>query len=235
MTLGSPTDPDSQPPSSSPSFDYPSANTPLLRPSSPMDIPPSHRLRLGRFLDSRKTHLLVLFLVLLDLMIVVTELTISLYDLHDHLHHTLALQILSNFSLGILCVFILELILHMYAFGPGYFCNWVHAMDATVILVSFALEVALRGPAREVASLLIILRFWRIVRVADAVAVSVEWRVQAEVHEQERHNRVLTERLLATEDQCRSLEGQLRLEMERSDRLQQELQKLYDQTQSAMA
>ncbi|RKP11422.1 hypothetical protein BJ684DRAFT_22011 [Piptocephalis cylindrospora] len=195
-----------------------------------MEIPQSHRLRLGRFLDSRKTHLLILFLVLLDLVIVVTELTISLYDLHDHLHHTLALKVLSNISLGILSLFLFELVLHIYAFGLGYFCNWVHAMDATVIVVSFALEVALRGAAREIASLLIILRFWRIVRVADAVAVSVEWRVQAEIHEQERHSRVLTERLLATEDQCRSLEGQLRQEMERSDRLEQELQRLYDQS-----
>ena len=41
----------------------------------------------------------------------------------------------------------------------------LHFFDAIVIVTTFVLEVVLRGRERELASLLIILRLWRLVKL----------------------------------------------------------------------
>ena len=43
----------------------------------------------------------------------------------------------------------------------------LHFFDAVVILTTFVLEVVLRGRERELASLLIVLRLWRLVKLVQ--------------------------------------------------------------------
>ncbi|KAF7793115.1 hypothetical protein EIP86_004223 [Pleurotus ostreatoroseus] len=46
----------------------------------------------------------------------------------------------------------------------------LHLFDAFVIIVTFLLEVVLKGRERELAGLLIILRLWRLVKLVGGIA-----------------------------------------------------------------
>lgn len=78
----------------------------------------------------------------------------------------------SHISLGVTSAFLTEIILALFAFGPQYYNPFggtsqatLHLFDALVIITTFVLEVVLRGKEQEIAALLIILRFWRIVKL----------------------------------------------------------------------
>jgi hypothetical protein len=83
------------------------------------------------------------------------------------------LEVLSNISLVITFIFVLELLLtllsslgfrHYNPFGKVPHAS-LHLFDATIIVTTFVLEFILRGKERELAELLIVLRLWRIVKL----------------------------------------------------------------------
>lgn len=43
----------------------------------------------------------------------------------------------------------------------------LHLFDAFVVITTFVLEIVLKGKEEELAALLIILRFWRIVKLVE--------------------------------------------------------------------
>lgn len=82
------------------------------------------------------------------------------------------LEVLSHISLAITTFFLIEIPLSVFAFGPGFYRPFgsyphasLHFFDALIIMTTFILEVVLRGRERELASLLIILRLWRLVKL----------------------------------------------------------------------
>jgi len=94
------------------------------------------------------------------------------------------LEVLSHVSLAITTLFLIEIPLHLWAFGVRYYnpirgsgdgekimFGWLHLFDAMVIVTTFILEVVLRGRERELAGLLILLRLWRLVKLVGGVAV----------------------------------------------------------------
>lgn len=67
-----------------------------------------------------------------------------------------------------------EIILALFAFGPRYYNPFggfplatLHLFDAFVIVTAFVLEVVLKGREQQFAALLIILRFWRIMKLME--------------------------------------------------------------------
>jgi len=84
-----------------------------------------------------------------------------------------ALEILSHISLAITTLFLIEIPLHIFAFGFNYYNPFpggvphasFHLFDLIVIVVTFVLEVVLRGGERELAGLLIVFRLWRLVKL----------------------------------------------------------------------
>lgn len=82
------------------------------------------------------------------------------------------LEVLSNLSLAITTLFLLEIPFSLWALGFQHY-NPVggaphaslHAFDAVVITTTFVLELALKGRERELAGLLVILRLWRLVKL----------------------------------------------------------------------
>ncbi|KAI8869084.1 hypothetical protein GQ42DRAFT_163676 [Ramicandelaber brevisporus] len=199
---------------------------------------------LAEFFESKRGHSLILVLVGIDLVCVLAEIAVSLFETcqcdnsdpekghgggggggHHDIDIELAekiLSVLSSISIGILFVFLFEIILKLHAYGLRYFIphkshnhnhnhnqnhsysqnqnhdhnqqnhgsngghdptfSWIHTLDAVVVIVSLVLEIVLKGREREVASLLIVFRLWRIIRVMDAVALSVKIE-QTEHHE----------------------------------------------------
>jgi hypothetical protein len=82
------------------------------------------------------------------------------------------LNILAHLSLLITTFFLVEIPLALWAFGSRYYNPFgevphaiLHIFDAAIIVTTFVLEVILKGKERELASLLIILRFWRLVKL----------------------------------------------------------------------
>ncbi|KAG6854615.1 hypothetical protein C0991_004217 [Blastosporella zonata] len=88
------------------------------------------------------------------------------------------LEFLSHISLIITSLFMIEIPLAAWAFGPNFYNPFggvvhsgLHLFDALIIIVTFVLEVALKGRERELAGLLITLRLWRLVKLVGGVAV----------------------------------------------------------------
>ena len=82
------------------------------------------------------------------------------------------LEILSHISLAITTLFLIEIPLALFAFGPQFYNPFgqtlhasLHLFDAVIIIGTFALEAVLRGRERELAGLLILLRLWRLVKL----------------------------------------------------------------------
>jgi len=92
-------------------------------------------------------------------------------------------QAVGIISLIFSCLFVLELLASIWAFGFHFFRSKFHCFDATVIIASFVIDVLLRGILEEVASLVIILRLWRVFKIIEELSVGAQEQTEA-LHEQ---------------------------------------------------
>lgn len=72
----------------------------------------------------------------------------------------------------------LELLASIWAFGLSYFRSKFHVFDALVILTSFVIDVLLRGILEEVASLVIVLRLWRVFKIIEELSGAAEEQME---------------------------------------------------------
>ncbi|CCL98437.1 uncharacterized protein FIBRA_00434 [Fibroporia radiculosa] len=134
--------------------------------------------RTADFLESRLLHKAVITLascVLADLSYTFLNETC----MPDEETQPLWLTVLSHISLAITTFFLVEIPITIWSFGPRFYTpgsrithSSLHFFDAVVIITTFVFEVVLRGRERELASLLIILRLWRLVKLVQGIAVS---------------------------------------------------------------
>jgi len=110
--------------------------------------------------------------------------------------------------------FLVEIVLALFAFGPQFYNPFgkfplavLHLFDAFVIITTFVLEVVLRGREQELAALLIVLRFWRIVKLVEGVAVGAG-ELSAEQAEELASTK---EDLHRTQTQLLALQGEVRM------------------------
>lgn len=59
-----------------------------------------------------------------------------------------------------------------------YFREWFHCFDGFVITVSFVADVLTRGIVEEIASIVIILRLWRLVKIIEELSVGAAERME---------------------------------------------------------
>jgi len=57
------------------------------------------------------------------------------------------------------------------AWFSSFFLSWFHCLDAFVIVVSFAVDLLEHGVAGEIASLVVVLRLWRFVKIVQEFSV----------------------------------------------------------------
>ncbi|KAM0217062.1 hypothetical protein ACHAPA_006065 [Fusarium lateritium] len=86
----------------------------------------------------------------------------------------LALDILGSISLVFSCLFMVELIASIWAFGWKYFKSWFHCFDAFIVLAGFITDVLLRGIVEEVASLIVVMRLWRVVKIIEELGLGAQ-------------------------------------------------------------
>ncbi|KAJ3089217.1 hypothetical protein HK102_006919 [Quaeritorhiza haematococci] len=161
---------------------------------------------LGAFLDSPRTHTIIVFLVLFDLTSVVFELVLSLFyseDEQDKLDHPFLL-LFSGLSDLILGIFVLEFFAKLVAFGPWFYLgNWLQFFDGFVTITSFILQLALRGIAEDVAALLITLRIWRVIDFLQAITEAVQEQFEPQIAALEEEKEKLQERYAELEQELR--------------------------------
>jgi hypothetical protein len=142
------------------------------------------RHRTQAFLSSKWQHYLVLTFVTLDVSSIFADIFIALYMCEEGRHenpHRLdpVREGLSIVSLVFSCLFMLELLASVWAFGWRYFRSKFHCFDSSVIVGGFVIDVALRGITHEVASLVVILRLFRFVKIVDEFSAAAEEQMAA--------------------------------------------------------
>ncbi|KAI8624833.1 hypothetical protein F5Y19DRAFT_283651 [Xylariaceae sp. FL1651] len=170
-------------------------NTPLLaQPYHPEDPAESntdslrsylHQARAvtQRFFSSRAKHWVILTLIILDVAGILTDIFIALItcelDRESEPWVAPTRGALTTFSLTMSCIFMLELMLSVFADGFEYFSSWFHCLDAFVIVGSFAVDLLEHGVAEEIASLIVILRLWRFIKIVQEFSVEQSEQTEA--------------------------------------------------------
>ncbi|TVY68879.1 Voltage-gated hydrogen channel, partial [Lachnellula suecica] len=165
----------------------PSQQPNLLSPPPPTQTHPYlHRLarlhttcrsEVKSFLSSRAQHYTVLALVSFDLLGIFADIIINLYQCDEKNTDPKWGDVRNGLGIAGLvfsCLFMVELVLSIWAFGFRYFQSWFHSFDATVILAGFVVDVLLHGVLEEVASLVVVLRLWRFFKIIEEFSVGAE-------------------------------------------------------------
>lgn len=123
------------------------------------------RKQLGDFLEWKWTEIFFAILLLLDIIVVVTEIIIadvacrsghetseSIHHVEEGLHYT---------SVSILSILCLDLILTFIAHDIAMFKHFGYVLDAIIIPTALVLELLVS----DIAGILVLLRLWRVIRI----------------------------------------------------------------------
>ncbi|TKA65592.1 hypothetical protein B0A49_04873 [Cryomyces minteri] len=164
--------------------------------------------RFQRFLTSKTGHYSVLLLVSLDVSYFITQI-FRCERKHLGPEWETALNALGMVSLVFSCLFMIKLVASIWASAASrrpdqscfsYFNSYFHVFDAIVIIAGFTIDVLLHGVLEEVASLLVILRLWRVFKIIEELSVGAEEQMET-----------LQERIEMLEKENRNLKGELRV------------------------
>lgn len=92
----------------------------------------------------------------------------------------------------------METTIQLTVVNPSYFSSWFHCFDAIVILVGFTVDLLAHGILEEIASLVIVLRLWRFVKIVEELSVGASEtmeEIQSRVEQLEKENEVLRSEL----------------------------------------
>ena len=145
-----------------------------------------YRERARKWLESKYQHYLLITLIAFDVSCIFADIFISLYtceegkDRGETTDRRLdrAQEGLAIISLIFSCIFLLELLITLWAFGLRHLKSKFHVFDAAVIVAGFVLDVVLRGVNAEVASLVVLLRLFRFVKIIEELGDATEARVE---------------------------------------------------------
>ncbi|CAF1584685.1 unnamed protein product [Adineta ricciae] len=144
---------------------------------------------ISRAIKSFYFHFLIIFLVVLDTALVVTEILLDSFNIHyqckrqghrslirfekiNEEHTELAMEVAHYLSIGILVFFVVELIVRIFASGKGFWNirrRKMEYFDAFIVITSLAIDLTfLHGEERLVGKdkvLVLVFRLWRLVRI----------------------------------------------------------------------
>lgn len=154
-------------------------------------VVPNHQRAIVHIVETTIFHVAIVILVLVDCILVIGELmldfillnqkcgnkTKAVTEAHDDGKHNkleLAIEILHFASIVLLGIFVLEIMIKIYAFGKKWWnfrekkMEWV---DAIIVIVSFVIDVTLlrtQSVIAEISLLFISFRLWRIVSIFNS-------------------------------------------------------------------
>lgn len=170
----------------------------------------NHREKLNELLHGDKIQYAIVVLVIIDIIIVIAELVLDLRAGSEH-HDNSASHVLHYISIAILSVFMIELLLKIYAMGFTFFKHKMEVFDGFVIIVSFALDIAFSNEQGGVdsVSLIVVLRLWRVTRIVNGIILSVQMRAERKVQAVMKENAELKKELEQLKSKCAQLESEL--------------------------
>ncbi len=113
-------------------------------------------------------------------------------------------------SIGILAAFLAEFCLQLLLFGPRWLLAWGHAIDVTVVSVSFVLALVLKSTQLEVlVGLLVFARLWRLARVVYTSGQLDELEHENKLEQLQLHNEELQKELQASQGEAAQLRRRL--------------------------
>jgi hypothetical protein len=186
--------------------------------STPQDLNRAPwRTQLANFLESTSVHLIVIFLLLLDLIFTIHELSSSVLScpsserkkIEKFWYHYVGIAILSMLSARLLALAV--------GLGSSFFRRPGYVVDGAVVMGALVLEAFFE---RRGGGLLAVVSFWRVVRVVEsafelsdgAIEAQIEWIVCQFEALREENRRLLEsigekdkiiEKLQEEVDQCR--------------------------------
>lgn len=180
---------------------------------SDVDIRPlvTFREKLSALLHSTKFQIAIVVLVVLDCLLVITELLVELEILKLHEHSYIAPKIIHSLSIFILSLFLVEIAAKLYAYQLGFFRHKMEVFDAAIVIISFALDVAFRDPesAANGAGLIIVLRLWRVARLLNGIVLTVKTQAERQLMRECKLREKLMQDLLRNRDYCNALEQEI--------------------------
>ncbi|KAF2166831.1 hypothetical protein M409DRAFT_66392 [Zasmidium cellare ATCC 36951] len=175
------------------------------------EVTTSARRQTRQFLTSKTGHYAVLLLVSFDVSCVFADLIITSLACEGHVKKDDAsrvTEILGIVSLVFSCLFMLELLASIWAFGLSFFKSAFHCLDAVVIIAGLVIDILLRGTLEEIGSIVVVLRLWRVLKIIDELSAGAAEQMEP-----------LSQRIEALEKENGELEkeiGELRRQQQHS-------------------
>ncbi|CAH1800442.1 unnamed protein product [Owenia fusiformis] len=182
------------------------------------------REKLRYIIHGNKFQITIIILVIIDCLLVISELLIDL-GVFDHQirsgggegeegggtsvtkrHPTVSVvaEVLHFLSIAILSLFMIEIIVKVYAMGLDFFKHKMEVFDAVVVIVSFALDIAFIG--NEAVSggigLLILLRLWRVTRILNGIILSVKTQAEKRLNREKQAREAVEQELAKFRTYC---------------------------------
>lgn len=172
--------------------------------------PPTCRSQLQHLLHTNKFQIGVVCLVIVDCLLVIAELLIDIrvFQLHEE---SPIPQVLHYMSIGILSVFLVEIIIKIYAFRLEFFKQKLEVFDAIIVIVSFALDVAfakMEGIQSGIG-LLIMFRLWRVARILNGIVMSVKNQAERRLLKERRAREACEQELTKFREYCAAQEREI--------------------------
>lgn len=167
--------------------------------------------RLKHMFHTNKFQIVIVCLVILDCLIVVSELLLDLKVFPASASESLAPHVLHYTSLSILGLFLVETLIRLAVFKLEFFKHKLELFDAVVVIVSFVLDVIFRnveGPESGIG-LLIVLRLWRVTRILNGVVLSVKIQAEKRVQRERRLRDACEQELMKYREYCAAQESEI--------------------------
>ncbi|KAK5661680.1 hypothetical protein OQA88_9780 [Cercophora sp. LCS_1] len=147
------------------------------------------------FLGSNTKHYIVLSLVVLDVGAILADIFIALVACDLHLEGEewvlRTREGLHIVTLVFSSLFLVELLVTVWAYGRSFFEDWFHCFDGFVILASFIIDVVTKGILEEIGSMIIVLRLWRFIKIVEELSLGRMEDIEAKVENLRRENEEL--------------------------------------------
>lgn len=167
--------------------------------------------RLKHMFHTNKFQILIVCLVVIDCLLVITELLIDLKVFPHSASESMAPHILHYASISILGLFLIETLVRLVVFRLEFFKHKLEVFDAIVVIVSFVLDIIFRnqeGPESGIG-LLIVLRLWRVTRILNGIVLSVKLQAEKRVQRERRLRDACEQELMKYREYCAAQESEI--------------------------
>lgn len=157
------------------------------------------RAQIDEIMERRSFHVTVIIGIAIEVLIGLTEISLALYydtqcpRVEVPQSISIAREVLPFVGYVIVCIFLVETFVKLFAYRFHYFTHAGNIIDLVVISISFSLDTFalsnndIESQQQDFASILLILRLWRVFRIVHGVTDELE------IHHRQQVSKLLQE------------------------------------------